>query len=216
MTSACCQALDRGAPSSGELGLPLPEVPSPLAKSEVTAPRVGECEVGNRSVDARIDRGRSPHLRLCRPTRCRSTRTRSSRSIPAQAPSPPARGVHDRRIPQSRVTEVTGLPFDVADHETGPASSSHCASCHACCQTPRSTRLSESSRLQGVAPLVSPYHRLTVASGCDGLFFHGLCSPSRSPTCRFCPISGKTRAAFAARAPDNQVHLHRLSPSCRQ
>jgi hypothetical protein len=57
----------------------------------------------------------------------------------------------------------------------------------------------KSSHLQGFAPPTSPYCCGIVANTHSSLSFHGLCSPSRSPTIRFRPTTGKDRRAFAGR-----------------
>lgn len=68
------------------------------------------------------------------------------------------------------------------------------------CQMLSSMRPQRISRLQGVSPLVSPYRRQFVAELYGGLFFHGLCSPSRSDYASLLPLSRKTEEAFASQS----------------
>jgi len=69
------------------------------------------------------------------------------------------------------------------------------------CRMPSSMRLQRISRLQGFAPLVSPYRRQSVARLYGGLFFHGLCSPSRSDYASLLPLLEEDRGGFRLAQP---------------
>jgi hypothetical protein len=122
-------------------------------------------------------------------------------------------GLSDSSI---RVTEVTSTVLMRPPSKSSQRSGAICTFEYIRCQMPPSMRPQRISRLQGVSPLVSPYRRQSVAELCGGLFFHGLCSPSRSAYASLLPLSRKTSKAFASAAPDARCIQHRLqseSPS---